>query len=131
MSYGAVVESAVALDDVQDAAPSFVKAGWLSRVASLFYRRPVERKRELMQRLQELEADMMDAPPSLTCHVLRGELLLELDECGAAQADFDAALELAEKFDPTAGWGVMEQVMRDRALQGLDAARRRSGEARV
>jgi len=95
-------------------------AGWLRRVSGWFYERPAQRQRGLAQRLQEL-----DAADSLAHRILRGELLLKDGEYDLARADFEAALELAERFDPSKGWGLVEQVMRDRALRGLDEVRRR------
>jgi len=100
-------------------------AGWLRRVSGWFYERPAQRQRGLAQRLQELDAAVGDAPDSLAHRILRGELLLRSGEYDLARADFEAALELAERFDPSKGWGLVEQVMRDRALRGLDEVRRR------
>lgn len=100
-------------------------AGWLRRVSGWFYKRPAQRQRGLARRLQELDAAVSDAPDSLAHRILRGELLLRSGEYDLARADFEAALELAERFDPSKGWGLVEQVMRDRALWGLDEVRRR------
>ncbi len=98
---------------------------WLRRIIGWFYKPPAQRKRELARRLQQLDAAVGDAPDSLTHYVLRGELFLQIEDHDRAAADFEAALELAETLDPTKGWGLVEQVMRDRALRGLDLARRR------
>ena len=65
------------------------------------------------------------APNSTTNYVLRGELFLERKEFHLARADFETALTLAEAFDAEEGWGVIEQVMRDRALDGLAKVQRR------
>ena len=136
MTYEFAAESEAVSEDGFKIDSSFVRghgeglsaaraAVWLRRVIGWFYKRPAQRQRELAQRLQELDAAVGAAPNSLAHRILRGELLLQDGKYDLAQADFDAALELAEKFDPTKGWGLVEQVMRDRALRGLDEVRRR------
>ena len=90
------------------------------------FQSPVEREREFYRRYREL-SDTIDAmPDSITHYVLRGELMIERGEYGRAEADFVAAVELAKSADPGAGWGAIEQIMCDRALQGIKLARRRS-----
>ena len=126
---GASPASVHAVGSRHDEAGASVKIGgeseWLRRIIALFYKPPAQRKRELARRLQQLDAAVVDAPDSLTHYVLRGELFLQIKDCERAKADFETALELAETFDPTKGWGLVEQIMRDRALRGLDLARRR------
>ena len=94
-------------------------SSWWKQVIGFFFQTPAGRKRELSRRLNELNVSIEFAPNSPTNYVLRGELFLERQEYHLAQADFEIALELAEAFDAQAGWGVIEQVMRDRALEGL------------
>ena len=67
---------------------------------------------------------MNETPSSFTHLALRGELHLELGECERAAADFEAALELIAGRDDASGWGIVEQVMRDRALYGSKMAAR-------
>jgi len=95
--------------------------GWLFK---RLMRSPLEREREIVQRLRELSGAIDEAPEGLTHYVLRGELTLDRGEHTMAIADFERALELAENLDERKGWLVLEQVMRDRALYGLKIARR-------
>ena len=94
--------------------------GWLFKTV---LKSPLERQREDVRRLRELSGAIDEAPGDLTHYVLRGELNLERGAHEPAIADFERALELAEKLDESKGWLVLEQVMRDRALYGLKTAR--------
>lgn len=91
----------------------------LSQILGFFFQTPARRRQEQSRRLHELNVSIEFAPNSPTNYVLRGELFLERREYHLAQADFETALELADAFDPEEGWGIVEQVMRDRALDGL------------
>ena len=97
--------------------------GMLGRLFKTVLKSPLERQREDVRRLRELSGVIDEAPADLTHYVLRGELNLDRGEHALAMADFERALELAEKFDESKGWLVLEQVMRDRALYGLKTAR--------
>jgi len=96
----------------------------LSQIIGFFFQTPARRRQEQSRRLHELNVSIEFAPNSPTNYVLRGELFLERREFHLAQADFEMALELADAFDPEDGWGLVEQVMRDRALEGLKKTHR-------
>ena len=133
MTYELAVESDAAAEDAGSSrhygAKAVMNVGrepeWLRRIISIFYQPPARRKLELARRLRELDAAVSEAPDSPTLYIWRGELFLQLGDGEGAKADFEAALELVEAFDPTKGWGLVEQVMRDRALRGLDSVERR------
>lgn len=92
---------------------------WLSQIIGFFFQTSARRRQEQSRRLNELSVSIEFAPNSATNYVLRGELFLERKAYHLAQDDFEVALELAESFDAEEGWGLIEQVMRDRALDGL------------
>ena len=97
--------------------------GILGELASRLFQSPLERDRSFYRRYRELSGLIDQAPDDLVAYTLRGELNLERGEHERAQADFGTAVELAGALDDEQGWHVMEQVMRDRALYGLEAAR--------
>lgn len=66
--------------------------------------------------LTEAIARYPNAPSN---YVLRGELLLEVGEHGAAAQDFEAALALAEKNAESADWGYITMALMERARSGL------------
>jgi tetratricopeptide (TPR) repeat protein len=76
-------------------------------------------------RLSNLTQSIEDAPESAVNYILRAELYMGLREYALAQADFQRAVELADTQFELADWGLLDQVMRDRALAGLDKAQRR------
>lgn len=80
---------------------------------------------DMMLRLDELTDAIALSPEAAANYVLRGELYLELREYELAEADFQRGYELAEAQFEAADWGLMEQVMRDRALAGLQKVGRR------
>jgi hypothetical protein len=96
----------------------------LGQIIGFFFQTPARRKQEISRRLHELNVSIEFSPNSATNYVLRGELFLERQEYHLAKADFEIALELAESFDAKAGWGLIEQVMRDRALDSLKKTQR-------
>ena len=83
-------------------------------------RNKAEREREFYRRHRALSDKLELMPDSSTYYVLRGELLAEHGDVVRARSDFDKAVELAENIDPARKWGLLEQAMRDRALQGID-----------
>ena len=99
--------------------------GLLSMIIGFFFQTPAARNREISQRINELNVSIEFAPDSATNYVLRGELFLERKEYHLAQADFQTALNIAEAFDETDGWGLIEQAMQDRAIEGLKKVQRR------
>ena len=76
-------------------------------------------------RLNNLTRSIEDAPESAVNYVLRAELYMSLREYALAQADFQRAVELAETQFELADWGLLDQVMRDRAITGLEKVQRR------
>ncbi len=76
-------------------------------------------------RLHNLTQSIEDAPESSVNYVLRAELYMKMREYALAQSDFQRAYELAETNFELADWGLLEQVMRDRALTGLEKVQRR------
>jgi hypothetical protein len=80
---------------------------------------------DVTARLNNLTQSIEDAPESAVNYVLRAELYMGLREYALAQADFQRASELAEVQFELADWGLLDQVMRDRALAGLDKVQRR------
>lgn len=58
-------------------------------------------------------------------YVLRGELYLTLKRYADAEMDFRRALDLAAAQVESQDWGVVAQVMQDRALAGLKQSRAR------
>lgn len=95
----------------------------LGRLIKLALNSPWERERELNRRQRALSNSIGESPDNMTLYALRGELYLERREPELAIADFERAVELAEKLDDAKGWNIVEQVMRDRALYGLKVAR--------
>jgi hypothetical protein len=113
------VNDMVTEDDDESHPMYYTQPNLLSQILGFFFQTPARRRREQSRRLNELNVSIEFAPNSPTNYVLRGELFLERREYHLAQADFEMALELADAFDPEEGWGLVEQVMRDRALDGL------------
>jgi len=141
MSDEVLTESEFVLDEVHSADSSAVndtvdesdqvdhpmyqsQPGLLATIAGFFFRTRGSQERERSRRLRELNVSIEYSPESPTLYVLRGELFFERREYHLARADFEKAIAITEKFDPEAGWGVMEQVMCDRALEGLTKIQR-------
>lgn len=99
------------------------RSGIISELFSRLLRSPLERERAFYRRYRDLSGVIDESPDDLAAYVLRGEMNLDRREHERAQADFESAVELAAVLDDDKGWNVMEQVMRDRALYGLGAAR--------
>ena len=100
-----------------------INGTWGKFIASLF-QPALERERAFYRRYRELSGKIDESPEDIVAYVLRGELNLERGERERAKTDFESAIELAESVDDTKGWLVMEQVMRDRALCGLQLVER-------
>ncbi len=101
------------------------RSGLLWRILQKVFQSSLERERDFYDRFRELSDKIEALPESITHYVLRGELFIERGEYERARADFEAAVEIAEAVDPNESWGLLEQVMRDRALQGIELAKRR------
>lgn len=76
-------------------------------------------------RLNNLTQAIDDAPESAVNYVLRAELYMQIHEYALAQSDFQLGYELSETQFELADWGFLDQVMRDRALLGLEKVQRR------
>ena len=99
------------------------RGGILRELAGRLFRSPLERERAFYRRYRELSRVIEETPDDLVAYTLRGELSLDRREHQRAQADFEAVVALTDALDADKGWHVMEQVMRDRALYGLEVAR--------
>ena len=94
--------------------------GW-QRIRNFFFGGSAD----VAARLNNLTQSIEDAPESPVNYVLRAELYMEMREYALAQSDFQRASELAETQFELADWGLLDQVMRDRALAGLEKVQRR------
>lgn len=75
------------------------------------------------QRLRDLDEAIQRAPVEPASYLLRAELLLERNRRGddeAAAVDFYRAAVLAAEQVETQDWGIDAQMLRDRALTGLN-----------
>lgn len=70
-------------------------------------------------RLQELSAQIQAFPDAAANYVLRAELFAERGHHALARADYQTALALCEQDLGTVRWGMVTQVLRDRALLGV------------
>lgn len=96
----------------------------IERLVSGIFKTPLERERDYFRHYRELSGLIEESPGNMNVFVLRGELNLERGEFKRARADFEAAMGLAENLDDSKGWNIVEQVLRDRALYGLQLAER-------
>ena len=83
-----------------------------------------ERAEHINRRIAHLSNAIEFSPDAPTNYVLRGELYMEMGEYALAIDDFRYALERAKEQTESEDWGIVAQVMQDRALQGLAAAER-------
>ncbi len=83
-----------------------------------------ERTGDYLRRLALLDETITRYPQSPSGYVLRGELHLNAGLIDQALRDFRQGLVLAENQLHTEQWGVIAQVMRDRAQEGLNQALR-------
>lgn len=83
-----------------------------------------ERTEDDLRRLALLDETITRYPHSPSGYVLRGELHLQTGLIDQALQDFRQGLVLAENQLYTEKWGVVAQVMRDRAQEGLNQALR-------
>ena len=117
-------ESLIPVEMVSEASePEKVKSqptGW-QRARNFFFGGSAD----MAARLNNLTQSIEDAPESAVNYVLRAELYMGLREYALAQADFQRAIGLAETQFELADWGLLEQVMRDRAITGLEKVQRR------
>ncbi len=83
-----------------------------------------EKREQQLARIHQLTRALSREPGSAASYISRGEVYLEAGDSQAAAADFRQALALAETQFKTDTWGVVAQAVRDRALQGLQQARK-------
>ena len=113
-------------DDLEqlDSAPSHDQPSLLTRVLALFgVGKPSHV--ELQERLDELSRMIRHYPDEAENYVLRGEIHLQLNGVEYAHDDFQKALEILENRVKTDRWGIIAQVMQDRAFVGLTQAQHR------
>ncbi|GAB4324549.1 MAG: hypothetical protein Kow00117_12620 [Phototrophicales bacterium] len=77
------------------------------------------------QQLVELDDAIALHPESPTNYLLRGEVYLIMNQPQIALADFEKAFELASEHLEKTHWGVVMQVVQDRAQRGLLKAKQR------
>lgn len=99
--------------------------GALGKLVGSVMQSPLERERAFYRRYRDLSGIIEESPDNMVAYALRGELSLERGEHQRAKTDFETAIELADGLEDAAGWLLMEQVMRDRALHGLKLAERK------
>jgi tetratricopeptide (TPR) repeat protein len=81
-----------------------------------------ERVEDYLRQLAVLDETVARYPQSSSGYVLRGELHLSAGLIDPALRDFRRGLALAERQLYTEQWGLVAQVMRDRAREGLTQA---------
>lgn len=85
---------------------------------------PEERSAQAQRRITRLSQAIDFSPEAATNYVLRGELFLQIGAFAAAEADFLRALEIAAAQVEEQEWGILPQVLQDRAQEGLAQAQR-------
>lgn len=117
-----VIVSQEPITDVADQTPvevvDYPREPFISVGTLLF--RP---KQAAALRVEGLTRTIEAHPNSAANYVLRGEMLLKLKRYTAAEMDFRRALDLAAAQVESEDWGVVAQVMQDRALAGLKRTR--------
>ena len=88
------------------------------------FRSSLQKERDFFGRYRQLCENIAAEPGNATLRVVRGEMLLQRRDYQRARADFEAALRMSEALDMRASWLIEEQVMRDRALFGLEVVAR-------
>lgn len=78
----------------------------------------------IVERLADLEDAILHEPDAPANYVLRGELYLELGWTEEAIVDFECAQGVAERALNNRDWGIIAQVMRDRARYGVQQAQK-------
>lgn len=96
--------------------------GRLPRLFDWLWPSPERRRRQLYERISALDMTIACYSQSPAGYLLRGELYLELQEYELAAADFERAAEYASAKLERAEWGLLAQVVQDRAQQGHEVA---------
>jgi hypothetical protein len=108
----------------ESSTPRFSLMALWENVRRAFFPTYSERTEQLHRRITRLTRAIELSPETPTNYVLRGELYLELGDDAAASIDFQHALDLAIANVEQEDWGVIAQVIQDRAQDGLAAAHR-------
>lgn len=77
---------------------------------------------ETARRIADLTEALATRPDSAALYLSRAEAYAEMGEYDQAAQDFRQAARLADEQFKTKSWGVVTQVLRDRALRGLQQA---------
>jgi len=85
-----------------------------------------DRMRRAEGQLQDLDEAISLNPDECTNYVLRGELFLKVRAYDLALADFQRGLEIANEQIENGDWGIIAQIMQDRALVGIQHSQRRT-----
>lgn len=114
----------VTADDANPAPPESGTSGgsfwgWLRR---RLWMTAAEREAAFAARIRALDDAIALTPDAVSNYVLRGEAYLDAGEHTLARLDFEHALRLAEEQIEQRAWGVVAQVMQDRARHGLKVA---------
>ncbi|MCU0496629.1 MAG: hypothetical protein MUF87_04670 [Anaerolineae bacterium] len=107
-----------------DPSPSRVENNAWERFRRRWFPTAAERTQSLTRRLAMLDRAIEQNGELSSGYVLRGELHLEAGLIDQAVSDFQHALRLGEAGLKSETWGVLAQVMRDRAQRGLERAHR-------
>jgi tetratricopeptide (TPR) repeat protein len=78
---------------------------------------------ERQQQVTSLTRAIEQYPDAPANYVLRGELYQQAGMIEQAEADFEAAIRLADADYDAYQWGVLSQALRDRALNRLHKLR--------
>lgn len=117
-------DSALA-DSVVEAVDDAPQSGFWRSLRRRFFPTAEDRADDDKQRLQALDKMIALHPDVAVNYVSRGELHLKNDEPEHALADFRRGFELASHQVEHANWGIIDQVMQDRAQRGIEVAERK------
>lgn len=106
----------------QDATPDNANETWVKRVRQMVYKTPAEREAALAERLSQLNAAIQAHPDEVSNYVMRGEVFLKRRQYELAASDFRRSLKLAQLQIREEDWGLVAQVLQDRARIGLRKA---------
>lgn len=114
----------VMLDEAAGGAPAAPPAGWWRRLREVRLNwRTAPQPDDVL--LNDLDEAISLYPQEAVNYVLRGELFLKQRSYALAALDFHRALEIVTPQVEARRWGLVAQIMRDRALQGLRRAGQR------
>jgi hypothetical protein len=123
------VESQQTEDAVQSAAPS--SETWWRRLLQHLLPTRAQESEQIAERLLELDEVIALYPDAAVNYVLRAELYLQTGDDELAVLDFRRGLGIAERQLERDRWGLVAQVVGDRARRGLEQAERRLCQANL